>query len=349
MKAATETTSPSTNSLTGNADERSAFIRNRGLEILNSEIAAIQATTENVGDSFVEAVKLIESCEGHVVVTGVGKAGDIGKKICSTLSSTGTPSLVLHPVEALHGDLGMIRPNDVVLALSKSGESQELVHLLPALSRVGCTIILITAKPTSRSAKLSNIVLNIGSAPEPCPLGMAPSASTTAMLALGDAIALTVMTLKDVQPEQYARNHPGGELGRNLMRVHEIMRTGADCPTVHLDKPLRVYDQAVHNAPRRAGAAAIVDDDGKLVGIFTHGDLSRLLGEKEHPADRIIRDVMTPTPKFVHQNEKVVDALHIMQPARIDELPVVDDDHKVVGMVDIQDLLAGGFSSFDNG
>ncbi len=331
------------------ASDRASLIRSRGMEILSAETQAIESVSEHLGDAFVEAIDLIESCTGHVVVTGVGKAGDIGKKICSTLSSTGTPSIVLHPVEALHGDLGMVRSNDVILALSKSGESQEMVHLLPALTRIGCRIILITAKPTSRSARQADIVLNIGSTPEPCPLGMAPSASTTAMIALGDALALTVMTLKNIKPEQYAQNHPGGELGRNLMRVHEIMRTGTDCPTVHADETLRAYHEAVHSAPRRAGAAIIVDDAGKLLGIFTHGDLSRLLGESEHPANRIIRDVMTHTPKFVRQDQKVLDALHIMQPARIDELPVVDDEDIVVGMIDIQDLLAEGFSSFDNG
>ncbi len=349
MRRTVEQADKPTNPPRAKADDRDSLIRERGLEILNAEISAIQAVTEHVSTAFVDAVNAIEACAGHVVVTGVGKAGDVGKKICSTLSSTGTPALVLHPVEALHGDLGMVRQNDIVLALSKSGESQELVHLLPVLSRAGCKIILITAKTDSRSAKLSHIVLNIGETPEPCPLGMAPSASTTAMLAMGDAIALTVMTLKNIEPEQYARNHPGGELGRSLMRVHEIMRTGADCPTVHADQPLRAYDQAIQNAPRRAGAAAIVDDSGRLVGIFTHGDLSRLLGEPEHPANRIIQDVMTKTPRFVRQDEKVIDALHIMQPARIDELPVVDDDQKVVGMVDVQDLLAEGFSCFDNG
>lgn len=331
------------------APSQADWIRNRGLEILHRESEAISEAARRLGTSFVDAVQLILSCEGRIAVTGVGKAGDIGKKIQSTLSSTGTPAYRLHPVEAAHGDLGMIRPEDVVLALSKSGESQELVAVLPAVVKLGCKILLLTANVRSRCAKLSDLVIDIGDTAEACPLGMAPSASTAAMLALGDAIALTVMELKNIRPEQYAEFHPGGALGRSLMLVRDIMRTGDDCPTVSVSGTLRDYDRAVHQAPRRAGAAAVVDDDGKLVGFFTHGDLSRLLGEPEHPAERRLCDVMTKNPKVVRDGDRVVNALRIMQPHQIDELPVVDDRHRVVGMIDIQDLLAEGYSCFDDG
>jgi arabinose-5-phosphate isomerase len=327
----------------------SEWILKRGMEVLDREAFAIMSARSKLGHGFVQAVQLVLGAQGHVAVTGVGKAGDIGKKIQSTLSSTGTPSYLLHPVEALHGDLGMVRPDDIILALSKSGESQELAALLPQLSNLGCQVILITAAAESKCAKLSDIVLEIGDAPEACPLGMAPSSSTAAMLAVGDALTLSVMELKNIQPEHYARMHPGGALGRSLMLVDEIMRVDADCPVVHVDGTLRDYDRVVHEAPRRAGAAAVVDDDGKLVGIFTHGDLSRLLGEPEHPASRRLRDVMTGQPRFVRQGDRVVEALRVMQPLRIDELPVVDSDHRVVGMIDVQDLLAEGFSSFDQG
>lgn len=343
----TVTTSKATGDAT--ASDRATWIRDRGLEILRRESDAISEAARRLGPSFVEAVQLILACEGRIAVTGVGKAGDIGKKIQSTLSSTGTPAYTLHPVDAAHGDLGMIRPEDVVLVLSKSGESQELLAVLPAAARLGCKILLLTANLTSRCAKRADIVIDIGDTAEACPLGMAPSASTAAMLALGDAIALTVMELKNIQPEQYARFHPGGALGRSLMLVREIMRTGRDCPTVSVSGTLRDYDRAVHEAPRRAGAAAVVDDHGKLVGFFTHGDLSRLLGEPEHPAERRLREVMTENPKVVHADDRVINALRIMQPHRIDELPVVDDEQRVIGMVDIQDLLAEGFSCFDDG
>ncbi len=329
--------------------DNDSWILDQGREVIRKEIAALQLAEERLGSSFSDAVRLILGCTGRVAVTGVGKAGDIGRKIHSTLSSTGTPAYVLHPLEALHGDLGMVQRNDVVLALSKSGTTQELVGLLPLLAKGGCKLILLCANAKSTCAQHCDVVIDFGASPEACPLGMAPSSSTAAMLAVGDAIALTVMRLKNVQPEEYARNHPGGALGRALMKVHEIIRTGSDCPTVHADATLRDYSEAVLNAPRRAGAAAVVDDDGKLVGIFTHGDLSRLLGEAEHPADRHLRDVMTGSPKVVHRDALVLDALRIMQPLRIDEILVVDDDQKVVGMVDIQDLLAEGFSHFDEG
>ena len=325
------------------------WILKRGHEILAQEALAIEAVAAQLDEQFTRAVQLILECKGRVAVTGIGKAGNIGYKIHATLSSTGTPAYLLHPVEALHGDLGMIQPQDVLLVLSKSGETEELARLIPIVSKMGCMVVLLTANRSSQCATLSNVVLDIGDVPEACPLGMAPSSSTTAMLAMGDALALTVMELKNVQPEEYAAFHPGGTLGRSLMRVEEIMRTGLNCPQVHLDDTLEVYAEAVGAAPQRAGAAAVVDDQGKLVGIFTHGDLSRLLGEDEHPAKRKLREVMTTTPKVVHIHDKVSEALSIMQPHGIDELLVVDDDHKIAGLIDIQDLLAKGFSTFDEG
>ncbi len=324
------------------------WILQRGAQVLDREAAAIRCAADRLGPPFVNAVRLILSCDGRIAVTGMGKAGDIGKKIQSTLASTGTPAYVLHPVEAMHGDLGMIRSQDVVIALSKSGESQELSCLLPSLRKFGCRVILLTARADSRCARFADVVLDIGDTPEACPLGMAPSSSTAAMLAVGDALALTAMELKRVQPEQFARLHPGGSLGRSLMRVHEIMRTGADCPTIRAEQTVLDYDLAVRRAPRRAGAAAVVDGEGKLVGILTHGDVSRLLAQPEHPAKRTVQDVMTQSPKVIHRDALVAEALSIMQPHRIDELPVVDDDHHVVGMIDIQDLVAEGFSCFDS-
>lgn len=319
-----------------------------GRNVLRREEKAIAAACARLGDSFVHAVRAMLDCRGRVAVTGMGKAGDIGKKIQATLSSTATPAYCLHPVEALHGDLGTIQSQDVVIALSKSGETQELVSLLPALKNLGCVVILVTANPEAHCAGLADIVLDIGDTPEACPLGLAPSSSTAAMLAVGDALALTVMELKNVQPEQYAAYHPGGALGRSLMKVSEVMRTGADCPVVKIDGTLNDYYEAVMRAPRRAGAAAIVDREGKLVGIFTHGDLFRLRPGTIDPERTLIAEVMTHTPKTARATDRVAEALRPMQQYRLDELPVVDDDGKLAGLIDIQDLVAKGFSAFDD-
>ncbi len=318
----------------------------RGRSVLDAEASAIGDARRRLDDSFVEAVQAILKCRGRVCVTGVGKAGLIGNKIQATLASTGTLAYNLHPVEALHGDLGMIHPDDCVLALSKSGSS-ELVELLPRLKKLGCLLILLTAHPESAAAGHADIVLDIGRGAEACPLGLAPSSSTTAMLALGDALALTVMELKAVQPEQYAGYHPGGALGRFLLKAGEIMRTGADCPSVPSTASLDACYEAILAAPRRAGAAAVVDSDGQLVGIITHGDFFRLMKSPRPLADSSVSEVMTRSPKQIGLDARCTDALQLMQQHAIDELPVVDDKRRLVGMIDIQDLIARGFSAFD--
>jgi arabinose-5-phosphate isomerase len=318
-----------------------------GRQVLDREMEAVAKVRANLGPAFEAAVNALLACQGRVVVTGMGKAGLIGRKIQATLASTATPAYTLHPAEAIHGDLGMIRPGDLILALSNSGETQELTKLLPVFRRLGCRIILITGRPRSRCAALADIVLDIGDTPEACPLGLAPSSSTTAMLALGDALALTVMTIRGVKPEQYAAFHPGGALGRSLMRVSEVMRTGADCPRVKPTDTIREYYAAIAAAPRRAGAASVVDEEGRLVGFFTDGDMRRFHCA-ERPVQTPLGEVMTRSPKFARVSDYVAQALRIMQPIRIDELPVVDEDHKLVGLIDIQDLVACGFSAFDD-
>jgi len=320
----------------------------QGLAVLRKEAGAILAAAERLGPPFVQAVELLLHCRGRVAVTGMGKAGLIGNKVQATLSSTGTPAYFLHPVEALHGDLGMVGADDAVVALSRSGETQELIQLLPALKRIGCSIVLVTSRPRSRGAQLADVVLDIGDAPEACPLGLAPSSSTAAMLAVGDALALTVMELKDVQPDQYAAFHPGGSLGRSLMRVHDIMRTGADCPTVPRSGTLADYYAAIERAPRRAGAAAVLEADGRLAGIFTHGDLFRLRAAGKEPDQVPIAGIMTSPCKSARGDDHVAEALTVMRRHLIDELPVTDADHRVIGMLDIQDLIASGFSAFDD-
>ena len=318
-----------------------------GCNVLEAEQQAVGTVRANLDGAFAEAVRIILNCGGRVAVTGMGKAGIVGRKIQATLASTATPAYALHPAEAIHGDLGMMQADDVVLALSNSGETQELVRLLPLFTKTGCKTILLTGQPQSTCARLSDVVVNIGDTPEACPLGLAPSSSTTAMLAAGDALALTVMTLKGVKPEQYAAYHPGGALGRSLMRVREIMRTGPDCPMIRQDDSLGQYYAAVQSAPRRAGAAAVVDDQSRLVGFFTHGDFVRCFGRDTNALDTRMSEVMTQDPKCVGPDDLVADALHIIQPHKIDELPVVDADRVVVGMIDVQDLVAHGFSLFD--
>jgi len=319
----------------------------QGRAVLKAEVDAIHDAMGRMGSTFVHAVEAILRCKGRVCVTGVGKAGLIGNKIQATLASTGTLAYALHPVEALHGDLGMIHRDDVIIALSKSGSS-ELVELLPRLADLGCRIILLTANSGADAAKRADFVIDIGQIPEACPLGLAPSSSTAAMLALGDALALTVMELKSVQPEQYASYHPGGALGRFLMKTPQVMRVGADCPTVTDRATLGECYEAILAAPRRAGAAGVVDAAGKLVGIITHGDFFRLFRSENKPADKCVKDVMTASPKSVRNDQRVTDALEIMRQHSIDELPVVDDAGKLIGIIDIQDLLAKGFSVFEN-
>ncbi len=330
----------------GNAGtpDREAIL-SRGRAVLEAEAAAIKNALGRLGDAFTGAVGAILACSGRVCVTGVGKAGLIGNKIQATLASTGTLAYSVHPVEALHGDLGMVHSDDVVIALSKSGSS-ELVELLPRLKDLGCVVILLTAKLDSGAAKHADFVLDIGDTDEACPLGLAPSSSTAAMLALGDALALTAMELKSVQPEQYASYHPGGALGRFLMKTAEIMRTGANCPSVPQSATLAQCNEAILAAPMRAGAATVVDGEGRLVGIVTQGDFFRLW-RQDHSPDQPVTGMMTATPKRIRHDALVIDALKLMQQHKIDELPVVDDKEKVVGMIDIQDLIARGFTVFD--
>ncbi|MGH0037081.1 MAG: KpsF/GutQ family sugar-phosphate isomerase [Myxococcota bacterium] len=321
-------------------------ILRRARAVMRSESDAILDAEKRLGDEFIEAVHAVLGTSGRVCVTGIGKARLIGDKIQATLASTGTMSYSLHPVEALHGDLGMVDSDDVVIGLSKSGGS-ELVQVLPLMRQRGCTVILLTARPDSKAAEHADIILNIGDVPEACPLGLAPSSSTAAMLAVGDALALTLMELRAVGADQYAAYHPGGALGRSLMRADEIMRTGADCPMVSPEATLSECYEAILKAPCRAGAAVVVDGDGQLVGIVTQGDFFRFFQQDERMADKMVHDVMSRDPKRVHAQDRAAQALEMMRVHSIDEIPVVDDDGKLVGLIDVQDLISRGFSVLD--
>src|SRR5881628_3166478 len=267
--------------------------------VVRAEAAAIEQLCARIDGDFSEAVERILACSGRVVVTGMGKPGFIAQKISATFASTGTPSLYLHPVEALHGDLGRLVPGDMVLALSNSGETDEIVRLLPAIRRLGAPIVAMTSGPRNSLADRADAVLEIGPVPEACPLGLAPTASTIALLAMGDALAMAVQHRRGFSPEQFASLHPGGALGRQLLRVRDVMRTGARNPTVRWDASLRETAAVMTRTDGRPGAASVVDHDGKLIGIFTDGDLRRLVQRGEVDFTRPVSSVMGNSPRTI--------------------------------------------------
>ncbi len=314
-------------------------------QVLKHEAGVIAGLAERVGADFAAAAEAVIECveqrRGRVVVTGMGKAGIIGQKIAATLSSTGTPALFMHPAEAVHGDLGTVQPDDLVLALSNSGETEEVLRLLPAVRRIGARVAAITSSRANTLGGLSDVVLEIGEVREACPLGLAPSASTAAMLAMGDALALAVLKARGFTREDYARYHPGGDLGRRLLRVEELMRTGAASPAVAPEAPVLEALAAISAA--RAGAVSIVDPAGRLVGIFTDGDFRRRYSaEKFDPAKTPVSAHMTARPVKIGPEKLATEALALMRQRKIDELPVVDAAGRAVGMLDVQDLLAAG-------
>ncbi|MBI4565210.1 MAG: KpsF/GutQ family sugar-phosphate isomerase [Planctomycetes bacterium] len=309
-------------------------------DVLRAESDAIRALTDRLDESFIRAAELIRSCEGHLVVTGMGKAGLIGRKISATLASTGTPSHFVHPAEAVHGDLGRITKKDVVLALSNSGETEELLRLVPKVRSIGARIVALTATGQSSLGKFSDVVVEMGRIEEACPLRLAPSASTTALLALGDALALCVQKSRGFNQEDYAFFHPAGELGRRLQKVAEVMRTGERNPVVREETPISEALGLITKA--RAGAVSVVGADGRLAGIFTDGDLRRLIHRNSNGLAEPIGKVMTRTPAVIHPNQLVADGLRLLREKKIDELPVVNERFEPVGMLDIQDVLGAG-------
>ncbi len=314
-------------------------------EILSLEAAAIEAVRDRLGPSFLAALDLLERCRGQVVVTGVGKSGIVGQKISATLASTGTPSFFLYSAEAFHGDLGRIREHDVVLALSHSGETEEVVRLVPLLRRLGVPYIAVTADPASRLGRDADVVLALGRLSEADPHGLAPTSSTTATLAIGDALALSASRRRRFTVEEYALFHRGGALGRKLLRVREIMRTGDRLPAVREGVSVREALATISGpGGRNAGAALVVDGDGRLLGIFTDGDLRRHLQEGVGFLDGPVDAVMTRHPKTVGLDMLVAEAQSLMKRHKIDEVPVVDGSGRPVGVLDVQDLLEVGFA-----
>lgn len=313
----------------------------RAKEVLDIEASAIRALKGRLGNNFKQALNLILKAKGRVVVSGMGKTGIIAEKFSATLASTGTPSLFLHTAEAIHGDLGKVTPEDVVIIVSNSGSTEEMRALLPLLKKIGSKIIALTGNKASVLAKYSDVVLDVSVKKEACPLGLAPTASTTATLAMADALAVCLLELKGFKEKDFAFFHPGGALGRQLfLTVGDIMRKGPANPVASEEK--KVSEVLVLITHARAGSASIVDKRGKMAGIFTDGDLRRHLEKDANLAGRKVKDVMTKNPTAVNPEMLAAEAMRILKDRKIDELPVVDKNRRPVGLLDVQDLLKAG-------
>ena len=310
-------------------------------EVLKIEALAISRLRATIGKDFEKAVQWMADCKGRVILTGMGKPGFIARKIAATMASTGTPSLYLHPAEAVHGDFGMVTSQDLVIAISQSGESEEIVRLLPLIKKKGMKLVALTSVPQSTLGRNADIVLDLGVRREACPLNLAPSASTTASLAMGDALALSLLKKKGFRSEDFAELHPAGSLGRRLLKVEEIMRTGKANPVVGMKTTVRQALLKITSS--RAGSCTIVDAKGKLAGVFTDGDLRRhLKSQGEKILSRPVVQLATLKPRHIQKDKLAEEAFHIMETLRIDELPVVDKTRCVVGLLDVQDLMRAG-------
>jgi len=313
----------------------------RGRRVLATEAEAVAALEHRLGEDFAAACRLILSCEGRVVVTGMGKSGHVGSKIAATLASTGSPSFFVHPAEAGHGDIGMITAKDIVLALSNSGETDELLTILPVIKRLDVPLIALTGKKGSTLARYATVALDVSVPAEACPLNLAPTASTTATLAMGDALAVAVLEARGFTEEDFARSHPGGSLGRRLLlHVDEVMRKGEDLPAVGPDTPLSAG--LLEMSRKGLGMTTVLDERRRVLGVFTDGDLRRTLDTEIDLRSTRMRDVMTAQPKVARPRMLAAEAVHLMEQYRITALPVVDDDGALVGALNVHDLLRAG-------
>jgi arabinose-5-phosphate isomerase len=323
-------------------DQKAKDILSYGKNIVGLEAEAVNSVCGLIDSSFESAVKMILSIPstGRVIVSGIGKAGFIGMKISATLASTGTPSFFLHPAEAVHGDLGRYAKDDIALILSNSGETPEILRILPSIKRVGCPIISITGSKSSTLAKHSEATLLIGKVDEVGPLGLAPTTSTTVMLALGDALAMTVLNQRGFSKEEFAQYHPGGALGRKLMTVAEAMRQGDEHAVARDNLLCKEVIHIISATKGRPGAAAIVNAEGRLVGVFTDGDLRRCLDLNSNFLNEPISEYMGRSPKTCKGSQLVEEALHLMSQFKIDQLLVTDEENHPIGTLDIQDVLS---------
>ncbi len=310
-------------------------------ETLDIEAQAITAMARRLDDGFARAMALLLDCRGRVVVTGMGKSGHIGRKIAATLASTGTPAMFVHPAEASHGDLGMITPGDAVLAISNSGESEELTAILPLIKRMGVPLVAITGRQSSTLGRHADVVLDAAVDKEACPHNLAPTASTTAQLAMGDALAVALLDARGFRADDFARSHPGGSLGRKLLtHVRDVMRQGDAVPKVLPEASL--MDLMREMSAKGLGASAVVNEDGRVKGIFTDGDLRRLIERSHGPADlRSLRasDVMHPDPRTVREDDLAVSAAELMEAHRVTSVLVVDAEGRLCGAMNSNDLM----------
>lgn len=316
----------------------------RAKEALQIEADSILELIPRVDEHFGAALEMILHCPGRIIVTGMGKSGIIGRKIAATLASTGTPSFFLHPAEAIHGDLGMVTQGDVVLAISNSGETGEVLHILPSIRRIGARIIAMVGKPESTLAKNADIVLDVGVKKEACPLGLAPTSSTTATLAFGDALAMELLSARHFTENQFAIYHPGGSLGRKLLlTVGDIMHKGDENPLVPSD--MTAKDALFVITDKGLGAVSVVDGQGRLKGLLTDGDIRRGFAKSLDSLNKPVSELMTKSPKTITARKLAAEALHLMEsnkPHPITVLPVVDEEKKVVGLLHMTDLVHQG-------
>jgi arabinose-5-phosphate isomerase len=313
----------------------------RGRRVLATEAEAVAALEHRLGEEFAAACRLLLACQGRVVVTGMGKSGHVAGKIAATLASTGTPAFFLHPGEAVHGDIGMIIARDVVLAISNSGETDELLTILPVIKRLDVPLVALTGRAGSTLSRYATVTLDVSVPAEACPLNLAPTASTTATLAMGDALAVAVLEARGFTEEDFARSHPGGALGRRLLlHVDEVMRSGAELPAVGPDTPLSAG--LLEMSRKGLGMTTVVDEQRRVLGVFTDGDLRRALdGQIDVHATRM-GAVMTPGPKVARPRMLAAEAVHLMETHRITALPVVDEAGVLVGALNVHDLLRAG-------
>ncbi|TYB31667.1 MAG: KpsF/GutQ family sugar-phosphate isomerase [Candidatus Mcinerneyibacterium aminivorans] len=310
-------------------------------EVLDIELRELKRLYDRIDDNFIKVVNTIKNIDGSVVVTGMGKSGLVGRKISATLASTGTPSFFLHPAEASHGDLGMVRKEDLVLAISNSGETEELVGILPVLKRMGVKIIAMTGNKDSELARYSDLVIDISVKEEACPLDLAPTASTSTTLVMGDMLAITLLKMKGFKEEDFALYHPGGTLGKKLLlKVEDLMHTGKEIPKVKAETLLK--DAIYEIMTKGFGVTTVVNDKNQLLGIFTDGDFKRTFAEYGEMNELKMKEVMTENPKTIGKDRMAEYALKIMEDNQITSLVVLDEDKKVEGLIHMHDLLKAG-------
>ena len=316
-------------------------IKSLARAVIETETGAVARLTERIDEGFLEACRLMLACDGRVIVIGVGKSGHVGNKIAATLASTGTPAFFVHPAEASHGDLGMIKDSDVILALSNSGETDEVNVILPLIKRLGAKIISLTGNPASTLARHSDAHIDVSVEKEACPLGLAPTSSTTVAMVMGDALAVSLLETRGFTREDFARSHPAGQLGRRLLlHINEIMHTGDEIPSVTEDST--ISQAIVEMTAKRLGMTAIVNAENRVAGVYTDGDLRRTLDTGLDPHSTPVTEVMTRGGRHIRPDALAEEAMHMMQQFSIQGLLVIDDEGKLAGALNFQDLLRAG-------